>query len=77
MPPEAVFVGCQPAPSAKSTRPSPSISCGWMHTLSRSVTPLRIVCLVQSGLANQTTPSSATATTSSLPSPLTSAVVTA
>jgi hypothetical protein len=65
------------APRAKSTLPSPSMSCGWMQTLSRSVTPLVIVCFSQPGLANQTTASSVTATTSSLPSPSTSAVVTA
>ena len=52
-------------------------SCAWMHTLSRAVAPRTMTCLSHPGLANQTTESSVTATTSSLPSPSTSAVVTA
>ena len=69
--------GRQPAPSAKSIRPSPSMSCGWMQTLSRAVALRMMSCFAQPGFSYQTTASSVTATTSGLRSPLTSATVTA
>ena len=72
-----VSVGRQPAPSAKSMRPSPSMSCGWMHTLSRSVAFRTMSCLRQLGFSYQITASSVTTTTSSFWSPFTSAAVTA
>ena len=57
----------QPAPRAKSIRPSPSMSWGWMHTLSRAVALRMMSCFAQLGFSYQKTESSETATTSSFP----------
>ena len=45
--------GRQPAPSAKSIRPSPSMSWGWMQTLSFSVPPRMMSCRFQVGFSYQ------------------------
>ena len=76
-PPEAVLRGFHPAPSAISTRPSPSTSWAAMVTWSRGTAPSTMTCRCQVGFSNHASCDGLMATMSSRPSALTSATRTA